>query len=103
MQNRVAANRAQVDRFRFGMETNLPAETANEETLWTNEDVAKFFRCTVRHVQNLQKGGLPYFHLGRLVRFDPEEVRLFVRSHRDLRINAPRRLHRLGLSDRGRK
>jgi hypothetical protein len=75
------------------METKQPPENQNESTLWTNEDVAAFFRCTVRHVQNLQKQGLPYVHLGRLVRFDPEEIRQFVRQNRNLKIHAVRRVH----------
>ena len=77
------------------METNLPPEQPNETALWTNEDVAAFFRCTVRHVQNLQKQGLPYVHLGRLVRFDPEEIREFVRQNRNLKVRGVRRVRRM--------
>lgn len=90
--------RAWIDNFVVRMETNPSPENQNENTLWTNEDVAAFFRCTVRHVQNLQKYGLPYVHLGRLVRFDPEEIRNFVREHRNLKMKAVRRVRRLDMS-----
>jgi phage terminase Nu1 subunit (DNA packaging protein) len=61
----------------------MPDETAAAaETLWTITDVARFFGCTVRHVHNLQAAGLPYFHLGRLVRFDPAEVRAYLQTNR---------------------
>lgn len=74
------------------MQTNFDQESSIEnKTLWTTEDVAQFFRCTVRHVQNLQKAGLPFFNLGRLVRFDAEEVRSFLREHRQLSANVARR------------
>jgi len=52
--------------------------------LWTIKDVAEYLCCTVRHVQNLQRGGLPYMQVGRLVRFDPEEVRNYLRGNRRL-------------------
>lgn len=44
------------------------------EALWTLQDVAKYLRCTTRHVQNLKATGLPYIHIGRLVRFDEKDV-----------------------------
>ncbi len=52
------------------------------EALWTVEDVARFFGCTARHVVNLQANGLPHFYLGRLVRFDPAEVREYLHQNR---------------------
>ena len=66
-------------------------ETAAAETLWTISDVARFFGCTVRHVHNLQAAGLPYFHLGRLIRFDPGEVRSYLQINR--RIAATKARH----------
>jgi len=70
----------------------MPDETAAAaETLWTISDVAQFFGCTVRHVHNLQAAGLPYFHLGRLVRFDPTEVRVYLQTNR--RIAATKARH----------
>lgn len=63
----------------------MPAETtAAAETLWTISEVARFFGCTVRHVHNLMAAGLPYFHLGRLVRFDPAEVRAYLQTNRHI-------------------
>ena len=52
------------------------------EALWTVDDVARFFGCTSRHVINLQANGLPHFYLGRLVRFDPAEVREYLHQNR---------------------
>ena len=70
----------------------MPDEiTVAAETLWTISEVARFFGCTVRHVHNLQAAGLPYFHLGRLVRFDPAEVRAYLQTNR--RIDATRARH----------
>lgn len=63
----------------------MPDEfAAASETLWTTSDVARFFGCTVRHIHNLQAAGLPYFHLGRLVRFDPAEVRAYLQKNRHI-------------------
>ncbi len=56
--------------------------TAAIEALWTVDDVARFFGCTSRHVINLQANGLPHFYLGRLVRFDPAEVREYLHQNR---------------------
>ena len=61
------------------------------ETLWTVTDVARFFGCTARHVKNLQVGGLPYFYLGRLVRFDPTEVRHYLTLNRRIAATKVRR------------
>jgi excisionase family DNA binding protein len=77
------------------METNPNLESQQEkQTLWTTEDVARFFGCTVRHVQNLQKTGLPFFHIGRLVRFDAEEVQAYLRANRQLFANLSRHRYR---------
>ncbi len=70
------------------------ASTAPSETLWTISDVARFFGCTVRHVHNLQAAGLPYFHLGRLVRFDPAEVRAYLQTNRCIVATRARRAAR---------
>ncbi len=66
-------------------------DAVSGETLWTVPDVAKYFGCTPRHVVNLQANGLPYFYIGRLVRFDPAEVRDYLRSHRRLGPGVARR------------
>ncbi len=44
-------------------------------TLWTIDDVARYARCSVRHVTKLREEGLPYRKLGHLVRFSPEAVK----------------------------
>jgi excisionase family DNA binding protein len=50
-------------------------ESPAEETLWTIDDVARYARCSVRHVATLrEQQGLPFRKLGHLVRFSPEAV-----------------------------
>ena len=67
---------------------------ATPEILWTVADVARFFGCTPRHVVNLQANGLPHFYLGRLVRFDPAEVREYLKSNRRIAATKLRRAAR---------
>ncbi len=51
-------------------------ESSAEETLWTIDDVARYARCSVRHVATLrEQQGLPFRKLGHLVRFSPEAVK----------------------------
>jgi hypothetical protein len=50
-------------------------DTRSTDSLWTLDDVARYARCSVRHVMNLRKLGLPYRKLGHLVRFSPEAVK----------------------------
>jgi hypothetical protein len=57
------------------------------EKLWNIGNVAAYFGCTVRHVHNLLRAGLPHLYLGRLLRFDPEEVRSYILEHR--RVSVP--------------
>jgi hypothetical protein len=72
-----------------------PETQETPETLWTVSDVAGFFGCTVRHVINLQANGLPHFYLGRLVRFDPAEVREYLKANRRIAATKLRRAARL--------
>lgn len=44
------------------------------DMLWTVQDIAQFAKCSLRHVGNLQRAGLPFVKLGRLTRFDPKAV-----------------------------
>lgn len=68
------------------METNTPpTQTQTTENLWTVDQVAVYLRCTVRHVHNLIPSGLPHLHLGRLLRFDADEVRSYLIKHRGVR------------------
>ena len=51
-------------------------ESPAEETLWTIDDVARYARCSVRHVATLrEQQGLPFRKLGQLVRFSPKAVK----------------------------
>ncbi len=43
--------------------------------LWTTDDVARYARCSVRHVTTLREQGLPFRKLGHLVRFNPDAVK----------------------------
>lgn len=62
--------------------TSLPIPSATSENLWTIDEVAAYLRCTVRHVHNLLRSGLPHLYVGRLLRFDPEEVRVYLLKQR---------------------
>lgn len=53
--------------------TQNPAATLSP--LWTTNDVARYARCSVRHVTTLREQGLPFRKLGHLVRFSPEAVK----------------------------
>jgi len=64
--------------------TSLPTPPNSTEVLWTIDEVAAYLRCTVRHVHNLLRSGLPHIYLGRLLRFDPEEVRGYLLKQRRL-------------------
>jgi excisionase family DNA binding protein len=68
------------------METLSPLSPPTEK-LWTIDNVAAYFGCTARHVHNLLRAGLPHLYLGRLLRFDPEEVRGYLLEHR--RVSVP--------------
>lgn len=52
------------------------------ENLLTVDEVAAYLRCTVRHVHNLIRTGLPHLYIGRLLRFDGVEVRAYLLKHR---------------------
>ncbi len=51
------------------------SESLETKTLWTIDDVARYARCSVRHVTTLREQGLPFRKLGHLVRFNPEVVK----------------------------
>ena len=54
------------------------SETQPQETLWTIEDVARYARCSLRHVSKLREQGLPFRKLGHLVRFKPDAVKAWL-------------------------
>jgi excisionase family DNA binding protein len=56
--------------------TQTPATTPS--ILWTIDDVARYARCSIRHVTTLREQGLPFRKLGHLVRFSPEAVKRWV-------------------------
>lgn len=49
--------------------------------LWTVHDVARFARCSVRHVGHLREAGMPFIKFGHLVRFHPPLVIGWLMSH----------------------
>ncbi len=51
------------------------SESPETKTLWTIDDVARYARCSIRHVTTLREQGLPFRKLGHLVRFSPEAVK----------------------------
>jgi excisionase family DNA binding protein len=52
--------------------------------IMTLKEVAAYFRCSERHMQNLILRGLPHFRLGSLLRFRKEEVLEFLVSNQRL-------------------
>jgi excisionase family DNA binding protein len=54
------------------------------DTLWTVQDVARFLRCSTRHVCRLRRDlGLPAIRLGPSVRFKPDHVMAWIEECRD--------------------
>jgi len=51
------------------------SDSAATGSLWTIDDVARYARCSIRHVTTLREQGLPFRKLGHLVRFSPEAVK----------------------------
>jgi hypothetical protein len=51
-------------------------------SLWTVQDVASYLQCTSRTVANLQNEGMPTIKLLSMVRFDPDDVKRWVRNAR---------------------
>jgi excisionase family DNA binding protein len=59
-------------------QSSSPSITNEEpscDALWTIDDVARYARCSVRHITTLREQGLPFRKLGHLVRFSPEAVK----------------------------
>ncbi len=51
------------------------------EGLLTIEGLAAALHCTVRHIDNLRRQGLPSIRVGRLVRFELRQVLDFLAKH----------------------
>lgn len=69
------------------MNTNSPEISSqqiqpSEPALWTVQDVARFAKCSIRHVTNLKNAGLPYIKLGHLTRFDSKTVMRWMQGGR---------------------
>ncbi len=59
----------------------MAAEVEPTNELWNVRDVAHYLRCNVAYVYWLaNKRGFPRRKLGRLARYDPEEVRSWFRK-----------------------
>ena len=58
--------------------------SANNDHLWTTEQVSRYLHVSFKTVFNLRKKGLPYVQLGGAVRFLPQEIKDYLVSNRDL-------------------
>ena len=67
------------------MKTTESLRKTSAELLWTTSDIARFLGCSERQIYILRKQGLPAVHVGSMVRFDPEQIRLWISSQN----NAP--------------
>lgn len=62
-------------------EHRLPSTHLGE--LLTEAQLAEQWQTTVRHIRRLRvEGGLPFVKLGRLVRFDPDDVAAWLNAHK---------------------
>jgi len=60
-------------------------------TEWlTGDELCKKLRISRRHLENLRKSGFPYLQLGSSVRYDLEEVEVYLRTNRRLIGNTSR-------------
>jgi excisionase family DNA binding protein len=57
--------------------------SSNRGELLTEQQLADQWNTTPRHIRRLRvEGGLPFVKLGRLVRFDPDDIAAWVASHK---------------------
>lgn len=64
----------------------------SDEALWTIEDVARLCSVTPRTIRNWQAAGtIPYVKLGRVVRFQPHEIRVWLSDQAKITRQAERR------------
>ena len=60
------------------------AQSLSDDSLWTPADVARYLKASRSWVYEKGEAGiLPSLRIGGLLRFDPAEVRAFVRGERD--------------------
>lgn len=84
-----------VDTSHMSMTTTEPNRKPEGEFLWTTSDVARFLGCSERQVYLLRAQGLPTIHVGSMVRFDPEQVRLWVGTQDSAASSADERARQL--------
>lgn len=64
------------------MNENHTSTTGTAELL-TEEQLAELWGTTARHIRRLRvEAALPYIKLGRLVRFDPQDVTAWLAAHK---------------------
>lgn len=59
------------------------------EPLWNVADVSRFLGCSERNVYQLLQAGLPRLRVKGLLRFDPEEVRQWIRANNEASAKEP--------------
>ena len=60
------------------MTTELPTTS---ESLWNVKDLAKYLRTTTHAIYKLvERGQVPCIRIGKSIRFDPAEIREWVKS-----------------------
>lgn len=51
------------------------------QPLWNVADASRFFRCSERQIYELVQRGMPCVRVGAMLRFDPNDIRDWVRSN----------------------
>lgn len=69
--------------------TSTEADSVNNKNsedvkLWTTTEVRRYLHVSAKTVFNLRQRGLPYINLGGAVRFNPQEVKNYLATHRRL-------------------
>jgi len=54
-----------------------------KEEIWTKEELAEYLKITPRMVDKLRKQGMPCFKLGKLVRFNKEDILEWIYKNKD--------------------
>lgn len=65
------------------MPESMPRQVASGDCLWTVEDVAAYCRVNVSLVKSwLRSSDIPSIKLGRQRRFDPEDIKQWIREQK---------------------
>jgi excisionase family DNA binding protein len=67
----------------------------SDRALWSTPELANYLGCSDRQVYNLRKSGLPFVLVGGLVRFDAQQVQLWIRTQKSPRDGEAERLSQL--------